>query len=384
MKSWVMLVFSLILLLALAPSAGAQHAADPALPDVDLSALEKAAENLEKDLAGVVPQLNLRELLAELHSPNGLNWRGFLAAALRYFFREVTGSSVLLGQLLLLVVLAALLTAVEQGFQSGAVTRIAEALLFIAIMGFAIQSFNVALGTGRTAVSNMVTFMQALLPVLFTLLAATGAVTTAALFHPFLLATIAILGTVTQDIIFPLLYLAAVLHLVTYLVPELNVGRLASLLQGTCAALLGLALCVFIGVSTVQGAAAHVADGVSIRSAKFLAGSFIPVVGKLFADALEAVVGYTVVLRTAVNAVGIFLVLLLCAFPLLKILALIFVYKLAAALAEPIADARVAKCLGDLGNSMAFVFATVAVVALLFFLALTIILGVGNLATLAR
>jgi stage III sporulation protein AE len=127
-----------------------------------------------------------------------------------------------------------------------------------------------------------------------------------------------------------------------------------------------------------------VADGVSIRSAKFLAASFIPVVGKLFADALEAVVGYTLALKAGINALGMFLILLLCAFPLLKILTLILVYKLAAALAEPIADARVAKCLSDLGSSMGFVFATVGVVALLFFLALVIILGVGNLATLTR
>ncbi|MDK2926422.1 MAG: stage sporulation protein [Bacillota bacterium] len=384
MKKQAVVVFILLVVIFLVAPARARPASDLSPPEVDLSVLEEATRNLERELGGLAPELNLGRLLAQVHHPDGLNWQGFVAAVLRYFFQEVVASSTLLGQLLLLVVLAAILAAVEQGFKAGGVARVAEALLFVAIMGFAIQSFNIALGTGRTAVTNMVTFMQALLPVLFTLLVATGAVTTAAIFHPLLLATIAILGTLTQDVIFPLLYLAAVLHLVTYLVPEMNVGRLASLLQGICAALLGLALCVFVGVSTVQGAAAHVADGVSIRSAKFLAGSFVPVVGKLFADALEAVVGYTVALRTAVNAVAILLVLLICAFPLLKILALIFVYKLAAALAEPIADARVAKCLGDLGNSMAFVFATAGVVALFFFLALTIILGVGNLAALVR
>lgn len=352
--------------------------------EVDLSAFEQAAEELERQLGDLASELNLRDVIAAARSPAGLDWQGVIGAVLRYFFREVVAGSHLLGQLLLLVVLAALLAALQKSFEKTGVARVAEALLFVAIMGFAVQSFNVTLGTGRSAINNMVCFMQALLPVLFTLLAATGAVTTVAIFHPFLLATITILGTLTQDLIFPLLYLATVLHLVTYLVPEMNVGRLASLLQGICASLLGLSLCVFVGVSAIQGAAAHVTDGVTIRSAKFLSASFIPVVGKLFADALEAVVGYTAALRTAVGAVGIFLVLLLCAFPLLKILALIFIYKLAGALAEPIADARVAKCLGNLGNSMAFVFATVAVVALLFFLALTIILGVGNLATLTR
>jgi stage III sporulation protein AE len=352
--------------------------------EIDLSYLEEATRVLREDLGELLPNLDAHALLEAARGAEGIDWRGFLGAVFSYFFREVVAGSRLLGQLLLLVVLVALLATLERSFSFTGAARIAETIVFIAIMGFAIQSLNLALGTGRTAITNMVSFMQALLPVLFTLLAATGAMTTAAVFHPLLMMTIAVVGTITQDFIFPLLYLATVLHLVTYLVPEMNVGRLASLLQGICTSLLGLALCIFVGFSAGQGATSHVADGITIRSAKFLAGSFVPVVGKLFADALEAVVGYTALLRTAVNAVGIFLILLMCAFPLLKILALIFIYKLAAALAEPIGDARMAKCLGNLGNSLAFVFATVGAVALLFFLALTVILGVGNLATLAR
>ena len=64
---------------------------------------------------------------------------------------------------------------------------------------------------------------------------------------------------------------------------------------------------------------------------------------------------------------------------MIKILALIFVYKLAAALAEPIADSKVARCLGGLGNSLGLIFATVGVVALLFFLAITALVGLVGL-----
>ncbi|MDK2855773.1 MAG: stage sporulation protein [Bacillota bacterium] len=382
MKIRALVIF--LFLLIISSTMAWARAEDDLASGIDLSSLEAATRSLERELGSLAPELDLHTLLDEVRNQGGLNWRAVLEAVGRYLIREITASSRVLGQLLLVVVLTAVLVTIEKSFKATGVARIAEAVLFLAIMGFAIQSFSIALGTGRSAINNMVTFMQAILPVLFTLLVATGAVTTATIFHPFLLGTIAVLGTLTQDVIFPLLYLATILHLVTYLVPEMNVGRLASLIQSICALLLGLVLCAFIGVSAVQGAAAHVADGISIRSAKFLAASFIPVVGKLFADALEAVVGYTLTLKAGVNALGMFLILLLCAFPLLKILTLILVYKLAAALAEPIADARVAKCLSDLGNSMGFVFATVGVVALLFFLALVIILGVGNLATLTR
>ncbi|HHV06908.1 MAG TPA: stage III sporulation protein AE [Firmicutes bacterium] len=376
MNNWRVLV-TLLLLSILLPLP--VQATGSEGPDLDLTALENTVRILEADWRAFMPELQLKELLSQTRSGHGFNWRAVTNGLVRYFFREVVAGSKLLGQLLIILVFAALLSALEQSFQVQGTVRIAQALMFMIIMAIAIQSFNVALSTGKNAISNMVSFMQALLPILFTMLVASGAVASTALLHPFLLATITILGTLTQDIVFPLLYLSAVLNLVTYVVPEINVGRLASFISGACATLLGIILCVFVGVSAVQGAAAKVADGVSIRSAKFLAASFIPVVGKLFSDALEAVVGYSAVLQTAVSTVGMLLLLFLCAFPLLKILALIFVYKLAAALAEPIADTRVARCLGGLGNSLGLIFATVGVVALLFFLALTALVGLGNL-----
>ena len=119
------------------------------------------------------------------------------------------------------------------------------------------------LSTGKTAISNMVSFMQALFCFIYHVMA--GAVASIAQ-HPFLLATITILGTLTKDIVFPLLYLSTVLNLV-YVVPEINVGRLASFISGVCV-LLGMVLCVFVGVSAVQGAAGKVVDSVD-SGAKF-------------------------------------------------------------------------------------------------------------------
>ncbi|NMA54651.1 MAG: stage III sporulation protein AE [Firmicutes bacterium] len=368
-----------ILIFIIALPVYAQTGAGEGQHDLDLRALEDTVKEFENNWTDFIPDFQWRNLFARAKSGQGIDWRAAINGLLKYFFHEVVLGSKLLGQLLVMVVFAALLTALEQSFKNQETVQIAQTLVFVAIMGIAIQSFNVALRTGRTAVGNMVSFMQALLPVLFTMLVASGSVASTALMHPFLLATITILGALTRDVIFPLLYLSTVLHLVTYVVPQINVGRLAKFIAGICVTFLGLALCVFVGISTIQGAAGKVVDGVAMRSTKFVAASFIPVVGKLFADAVEAVIGYSAAVQTAVSGVGLAVLLMICSFPLIKILALIFVYKLAAALAEPIADSKVARCLGGLGNSLGLIFATVGVVALLFFLAITALVGLVGL-----
>jgi len=77
-------------------------------------------------------------------------------------------------------------------------------------------------------------------------------------------------------------------------------------------------------------------------------------------------------------------VLLIMGLPLLKILTLALIYKLAGALVQPVAEGQVVDCLNDLGGSMIMVFAVVAVVGLLFFFAITILVGVGNLTVMLR
>jgi stage III sporulation protein AE len=70
--------------------------------------------------------------------------------------------------------------------------------------------------------------------------------------------------------------------------------------------------------------------------------------------------------------------------PLLKIITLAFIYKLAGALIQPIGSGQMVDCLNSLGNNLLLIFATVATVGLLFFFTITIVVGVGNISVMLR
>ena len=55
-------------------------------------------------------------------------------------------------------------------------------------------------------------------------------------------------------------------------------------------ALLGLFFTIFLGVISVQGASAAVTDGITLKTAKFITGNFIPVIGRMFTDATDTVI----------------------------------------------------------------------------------------------
>src|SRR5690606_42087626 len=85
-------------------------------------------------------------------------------------------------------------------------------------------------------------------------------------------------------------------------VAEFPLSRLSGLLPHGALTVLGLGFTVFLGVMVIRGAIAPVADGVALRAAKFLAGTFIPVVGGMMADAVEVVVGGSLLVK---NALGV-------------------------------------------------------------------------------
>ena len=61
-------------------------------------------------------------------------------------------------------------------------------------------------------------------------------------------------------------------------------------------------LTIFLGVLSVQGTATAVADGIAVKTAKFVTGNFIPVVGRMFTEAADTVISASGLLK---NTVGI-------------------------------------------------------------------------------
>lgn len=63
---------------------------------------------------------------------------------------------------------------------------------------------------------------------------------------------------------------------------------------------------------------------------------------------------------------------------------LIVIYKLAAALVQPLGESKLSDCLNTMGNGIVAVFGVVATCALLFFFALALMAGLGNLTVMLR
>lgn len=355
------------------------------MESLDFAAVDKYLTEINRDIQSYIPDLNIRELLFKLaRGEVAFSFTGIFTGLLKYLFREVVANSRLLGQLMILAVFCAVLQNVQSAFEKGTVGKVAWSVCYLVLFTIALGSFAIAAKTGRQAIEDMIAFMHAMLPVLLTLLTAMGNLTSAALFQPLTLMVLTGISTLIKNVIFPLIFFAAVLGLASNISERFQVSKLAKLLQQWTMGLLGLFLTVFMGFLAIQGLAGSVADGIAMRTAKFTIGAFIPVVGKMLSDALEAVAGTSLLLKNAVGLVGVLAVFFMCAFPVLKILSLALIYKLTAAVIQPISDNQVVSSLNTMGNSLMLVFAAVISVGLMFFFVIAIVVGAGNFSTMLR
>lgn len=384
----LMLVFSTAAWAQTEDGAGMWQLADILEEQVDAvptGDVERFLSSLDPTAREVLPPFDLRSLVRD---PTGKGVRVDFTQLLSWGSRLLTGeildSSRLLLQLIILAVASSLLKALAASMGSKDVTDVAFMISLLALVFLGVQAFRNVVDVADGAITEMVSFMHAVVPLLSTLLVAVGGATSAAVFHPILISVAVVVGSVVRTIILPLAFAGVVVTLISQFSDEASVKRLGGLIQKASTTLLGIVFVVFLGVIAIRGAIGPVVDSIGIRTAKFLTGTFVPVIGGRLADAMDVVVGGSLLIKNAVGAFGMLVVLVITALPALKIFSLLVIFRLATVFIEPIADERLVRAVSSLGDGVALVLSCILTAALMFFLSVTALVALGNLTVVMR
>ncbi|WP_019154467.1 stage III sporulation protein AE [Robertmurraya massiliosenegalensis] len=361
-----------------------QALVDAQLEALNLDELKKYWEDILNEYGGFLPESQKGSLYDFLKGEKKFSLKEWFSGFVKYMFHEFLVNGKLLGTLIMLTIFSMFLQSLQNAFEQSTISKVAYSIVFMVLVIIALNSFHVAIEYTTNAIQSMTSFILALIPLLLALIASSGGVISAAFFHPVILFLMNISGTFIQFIVLPFLFLSALLNIVSTLTDHYKVTQLGNLLRNWSIGLLGLFLTVFLGVISVQGASTAITDGVTIRTAKFITGNFIPVIGRMFTDATDTVISASVLLKNTVGIAGVAILLLIVAFPAIKILMISFIYKFAAAILQPLGGGPVIKCLDIISKSIIYVFAALAIVSLMFFLSLTVIIAAGNLTMMVR
>ncbi len=376
------LFFLVALSLGLSPAAQAQtlqEALSAQLSGLDLTALTQVAARqdlLPGDVPGLLRALSSGQAL--LSGPDLLAWLGrqFTGAFQDSLWRMTR----LLAPALLLGVLSHLRVSLGREF----VAKACNYAGMLLVLGFLVADMKEHVSLARAAIDQMASTMQALFPLLVTLLAAVGGRASAAFFQPAVVAASGTMTALLQNVTLPFAVALGVLTLVGSLCENLKITRLCKLMRQVAHWTLGFSFTVFIGVMMVQGLGSAAVDGVSIRTAKYAIDNFIPIVGGMFSDTVDTLVGCSLLIQNAVGVLGLLVLLGGILRPMVQTVCTLLLYSATAALLEPVADSPLAHCIGEFSGVYTLLFIIELSVGAMFVLLVAQMLVVGNLTVMLR
>jgi len=342
----------------------------------DLHLIQEEASRLS---GGLSDSFTLENILnAAVHGENLFSGGQVISGFTSLILYEIRSGLVLAAEILSICIIIGMLRSLSDGFGSKSVSRLSMLVCTMTITGISIESFRIGYQMILDAVSTMVWTMEVLAPVLIGLLISTGNIASGTVLNPVITGAAAGFGFFIQKIILPALFLSTVLILLNCLTEKDYVNRLANLIRSSAVFLTGLLLTLLTGIITIQGLLTESSDGLLINTAKYSLSSFIPIVGGFTSDTVELFLRCMGTIKSIIGIFGILMLVLMMAVPLLKALILGGIYKLTAALVEPVSHRRVADSLSDMGSSVISMASVLFFTSLLFIIFLTVIMKIGG------
>ena len=291
---------------------------------------------------------------------------------------EVTSLITVLGSILVIIVVHSILKAISENLRNKSISQITYYVQYILIVTLIMANFTQIIQMTKEAIENLVGFMNCLVPVLMTLMLATGSITSVGVIEPVILFLINFISNLLNTIILPLVLVITVLAIISKVSDKIQIDKLAKFGKSSIVWILGIILTIFVGVVSLEGSLTSSVDGITAKATKAAVSNFIPVVGKVLGDAVDTVLGCSLILKNAVGVVGVIVLIGICILPILKLGILTISYHLAAAVCQPIADEKIVKLLEQMGDTFKILLAILFSISVMFIIGTTIVIKISN------
>lgn len=126
-----------------------------------------------------------------------------------------------------------------------------------------------------------------------------------------------------------------------------------------------------VGINVIQGLLAPAVDTVR-RSAVTRTAEAVPWVGDLMGGTAEVLVGTAVLIKNGIGMAGALTAVGLCAAPALQMLVMALLYRLAAAVVQPVSDKRITSCISSVSEGYELLLRVLVTTGALFLLTIAI------------
>ena len=293
----------------------------------------------------------------------------FLSDVVSYEFRYNWHNLV---YILLIAIAAAVFSNFSGAFQNRQISDISFYVLYMLLITLCLTSFQTAAQGLEGRLDSVVEFMRVLCPSYFLAVAFASGSVTSIFFYNVILMLIYVVELVILRFVLPVIHIYIMIRVLGNLTGEDFLSESAELVHKVVAWILKTLLACVIGINVVQGLLAPAIDTLK-RSALTRTAEALPWVGNAMGGAAEIFLGTAVLIKNGIGMAGAVIAVLICLGPIIQLALMALMYKVAAALVQPVSDKRITACISGVSEGYELLVRVIFTVGLLFLLTIAVV-----------
>ncbi len=283
---------------------------------------------------------------------------------------------------ILLIIAIAVITQILDSFKSERVSDgvrdIIHFVSFSLVVLLIVAQFRDIFATTNATLSSVKNQMDAIFPVLLTILVAVGGVVSVSIFKPMVAILTQGVTVLFNGFIFPLFVLSFLFVVVGNLTNTVKLNKFQDLIGSVFKWSVGIIFTIFSGILSIQGISAGKYDKVSVVATKFTLKSYVPIIGGYLSEGLDFILLSSILIKNAVGVVGLFLLLITVLSPILQILIFKLSLQLVGAVLEPIGESKIGKFATDCSKILIYPIVIILAVSFMYILSVGLIICTAN------
>ena len=352
---------------------------DSAMEEIDLNALQPYFEDAlgEGNVQAFVDRM-LEGDFSFAEESDVFSWLGGL------FKKGLQNNLPVYIEVLVLILFCGLMRSLAPKGMQGNTQKLVQYIAYIAVATLLVSVILTVITSTKETVALLDRFLNTVTPILLPLLIAVGGFASGNVLQPAIGAFSTVVIGMIDYIIIPMIIIYTLFCVLSVFSEQMNFKGFRDLLASIIKWSLGIMFIVFLGIVSIQSISAANYDGISIRTAKYTIDKSIPYVGGMFSESLDSIVAYSSIIKNAVGVTGLIVTAAIVLLPGIQIILHIFLLKILNALSMPFESSASATLISGLTSSFLLLLITMLTVALMVFILIAMIVGVGNINLMMR
>lgn len=293
------------------------------------------------------------------------------------FFYEFKNSRTGMVHILLLVIIAAVFTNFSSVFQNEQISETSFYVLYLLLITISLNAFRLLTASAAANLEHLTSFMKLLCPVYFVAVAFAAGTTTSVLFYNLVLFLIFLVEMLILNFLIPLVQVYLVIKILNDLSAEDYLSKFAELLETLVGWTLKTLLAGIVGLNVIQGLLTPAIDSLK-RIVATKGAEAIPVIGDALGGMTEVVLGTAVLIKNGIGTAGAVICIAICLIPLVQMAVVTLMYKLIAAMIQPISDKRIVGCISSVADGSQMLLRIVFTTGVLFLLTMVVVTSASS------